>query len=387
MARLDEYVLGFHRGRVAADDTCKLINVCLKCGICSDVNADGEFTVRRKDRAELVAHAKPKLRFELSQPLGLFGAVLRFRYCYGAILALVLTALIFLFSSARVWDVRIEGNERLTDREIENYLSAQGFSVGALWRKVDKNKLENAILSENKDVAWISVNRRGTVAYVRIAESENVGIQAEDGPMYSNLVAERDGVIEEIIVESGVAAVKVGDVVRAGDVLISGVVENEKGTSFCRARGSVRASCVTNLTAEASESYTERVLTKHKLRHVRLFIFNFSINIFKNYGNSENGCDIIKENRSFALFNRFRLPIRIEKIYTAEYEERERLRSADEMTEVAKRQLDDKIYSMFKDADVIKLRTEGSFGDGVYRITARVVYSTDIGKESAIEIN
>ena len=57
------------------------------------------------------------------------------------------------------------------------------------------------------------------------------------------------------------------------------------------------------------------------------------------------------------------------------------------MTEVAKRQLDDKIYSMFRDSDVIKLKTEGSFSNGVYRITARVVYSTDIGKESAIEIN
>ena len=387
MARFDEYILGYHHGKVAPEDTCKLINTCLKIGICSDISADGEFSVRRKDRAELLTHAKPKLRLELSPPLGLFGAVLRFRYCYGAILALVITVVLFVFSSARVWDIRIEGNERLTDRVVEEYLSAQGFRLGTLWRSVDKNKLENAILSDNGDIAWISVNRRGTVAYVRIAESENVGIPKEQGPSYSNIVAECDGVIEQIVVESGAAAVKVGDVVRAGEVLISGVVENEKGVSFCRAQGSVRASCVTNLTSEAVESYTERVLAKHKLRHVRLFIFDFSINIFKNYGNSGNGCDIIKENRSFALFNRFRLPLRIEKIYTAEYEEREHVRSADEMIDVAKRQLDDKIYTMFRDADVLKLKTEGSFSGGVYRITARVVYSTDIGKESAIEIN
>ena len=387
MARFDEYILGFHNGKVASEDTCKLINTCLKIGICSDISADGEFSVRRKDRAELVAKAKPSFRLELSPPLGLFGSILRFRYCYGAILALVLTVLLFAFSSSRVWDVRVEGNERLTDRAVEEYLSAHGFRSGTLWRSVDKNKLENAILSDNSDIAWISVNRRGTVAYVRIAESENVGIQKEQGPSYSNIVAECDGVIEQIVVESGAAAVKVGDVVRAGEVLISGVVENEKGVSFCRAQGSVKASCVTDLSAEASEKATVKELTGHKLRHIRLFIFDFSINIFKNYGNSGNGCDIIKENRSFALFNRFRLPLRIEKIYTAEYEEREYVRSGDEMIDVAKRQLDDKIYTMFRDADVLKLKTEGSFSDGVYRITARVVYSTDIGKESAIEIN
>ena len=81
------------------------------------------------------------------------------------------------------------------------------------------------------------------------------------------------------------------------------------------------------------------------------------------------------------------MPIKIEKAYAVEYSETTRTRSHDEMTDVAKRELDGKIYSMFKDADILKLRTTGEFLDGVYRVTSRVVYSSDIGKESAIEIN
>ena len=128
-------------------------------------------------------------------------------------------------------------------------------------------------------------------------------------------------------------------------------------------------------------------LKKHRIAELRVVIFNFSINIFKNYGNCENRCDIIRENRNFALFGKLRLPIRIEKAYTVEYDTRQYVRSRDEMSDLAKRELDGMIYSVFKDADVLRMRTESSFSDGVYRITARVVYSTDIGKQSVIEIN
>ena len=387
MARLDEYIFGYFKGKTEPCEVAKLVNLLLRLGISSDVMPDGSFSVRKRDAESFKRCAKGRFRFELGSPLGLYGAFLRLRHSYGILLALALSGIIFVLSFGRVWDVRVDGNERLTDRQIESYLAEQGLEIGKRWRKIDKNALENSILGENSDVAWISVNRRGTVAYVRLIESENILTGEESGSLYSNIVARCDGVIEEITVRSGAAAVKVGDVVRAGDVLISGVVENENGTVFCRADGIVRASCVTELSAEASENATERVAKEHKLREIRLSVFNFSINIFKNYGNCENSCDIIRENRNFALFGKLRLPIRIEKAYTVEYDTRQYVRSHDEMSDLAKRELDGMIYSVFKDADVLRMRTESSFSDGVYRITARVVYSTDIGKQSAIEIN
>ena len=149
----------------------------------------------------------------------------------------------------------------------------------------------------------------------------------------------------------------------------------------------MRGSSVTEIVAEAPREVSERVTLTQRITRVRVIIFNFSINIFKNYRNCENSCDIIKENRKIALFCKYRLPIRLEKTYATEYTEVQRTRSHDEMTEIAKRDLNNKMYSMFKDADVTKIRTYGEFVDGVYRITSRVVYSTDIGDESAIEIS
>lgn len=387
MARLDEYIYGYERGTVAEKDVCKLLNSILKLGICSSVTPDGKFTLRHRDKERFTSYAASKIRFKLSEPLGLYGFAYRARQRYGLIIALVLMTFFFAFSSGIIWDVRISGNEHLTDYAIENLLRDSGLTVGSRWRKTDTSLVEAEILSKNSDVAWVSVNRRGTVAYVEVIESDNIGVDGKDGPVYSNIVADRDGVITEITVESGIAVVKVGDVVKKGEILISGIVENEKGVYFCRAKGSVNGESVLNVTSEASRNITEKASNRLRLAKARLIIFNFSINIFKNYGNQENNCDIIEETRKFALFNKYRLPIKIEKVYICEYSETERIRSEDEMTEAAKRDLDGKIYSMLKDADLIKIRTVGEFTGDVYRLTSRVVYSTDIGKESAIDIN
>ena len=387
MANLDKSVLGYHDGKVASDDSCKLVNALIKLDICSDVTPDGRFSVSRRDKLKFVSYAKSKMRFSLSEPLGIYGFIIRNKVRYGAILAIVITTLIFAFSSGRIWDIRISGNESLSDYRIEKSLEDLGFKTGARWGKIDKNEIEIELLRTNPDIAWISVNRRGTVAYVEIIESENVGMIDDKGYPFSNIVADRDGVIEEITVESGVAIVKSGDVVRRGDVLISGVVQNESGVTYCRALGSVRAHSVINVGAEVPSEITEKIADSHKIAQIRLIIFNFSINIFKNYRNHGNNCDIIKENRKVALFDKYELPIKIEKTYIVSYTENTRIRSADEMANEAKRELDGKIYAMFKDADVIKLRTQSELTDGVYRITSRVVYSGEIGKESAIKIS
>ena len=82
MARLDEYVLGYYKGRVDREDICKLVNAFLKLAICSEITPDGHFSLRRRDRSDFSAYAKTKLRFELSSPLGAFGRFGRRTFAY-----------------------------------------------------------------------------------------------------------------------------------------------------------------------------------------------------------------------------------------------------------------------------------------------------------------
>ena len=387
MARLDEFIFGYYKGSVSADDSCKLANLMLKQGICSSIDPTGKFSLSQKDLSRFLSGSRGKIRYDIGSPRGIYGFIRQNRQRYGLFISLILTLILAVISSGLVWDVRISGNERLPDYVIENALSNVGFGVGTSWRSIDKNVIESELLIEREDIAWISVNRRGTVAYVEVIESENVGNREDAGPLYSNIVADRDGVVEEITVQSGVANVKIGDVVKKGDVLISGVVENESGTTFCRAQGYVRAESVCDVVAFAERETVEKSVIGKSTLYIKLVLFNFSINIFKNYGNYENTCDIIEEIRGFALFDKYELPIRIEKAYAYEYTNQAYIRSDDEIIATAKQELDSKIYTVFKDADVLKLRTVGEFYDLGYRLTSRVVYSAEIGKESAIEIN
>ena len=387
MARLDEYLFGYRFGQVDTADTAKLASALLRLGASSTLYPCGKFSIKEKDTARFQKSVGGRIRYQLGDVRGARGFLLRCKDRYGFFIALLMLLLVFLFTRTLIWDVRIEGNETLTRDEVMGALEDVGFTTGTSWNKIDKSFVEASLLASHPEIAWISLNRRGTVAYVELIESENVGEEKEIYPLCSNIVADRDGVIEDITVKSGQAVVKVGDVVRAGDVLISGVIESESGLILCRAEGEVRARSATDISAIAERFVTEKESISRRLLHARILLFNFSINIFKNYGNRENSCDIIEEIRSFALFDKYRLPIRLEISRSVEYEETVLTRSESEMIEAARRELDGKIYSMFKDADVIGLGTSGEFKDDVFYLRSRVVYSTDIGKESAIEIN
>lgn len=387
MARISTVILGYRKGKVEISDRGKLANTCLKLNIPIDVTYDGDFVIRERDGKRFETYAKHRFKYSLSGPMGIYGQIYRLRERLGAIIAAVLIAVISVLTSDMVWDVRISGNERVSEEVILSALKDSGFEIGSSWMKTDKNAVEADLLSETPEIAWISINRRGTVAYVEVLESENIGIQPEHTPICSNIVADKDGVIEEISVVSGAAVVKVGDVVKKGDVLISGIVESEYGSYFCRADGTVRAQSVDNISVEVSRKYTKRVQTDEKLVHARLVLFKFSINIFKNYGNYAGACDIIEKIKDFSLYGDRRLPLRICRTYICEYDEIDATRSQDEMIEVARRELDEMISAALKNADVIKLRTDGNFKEDVYVLTSRVVYSTNIGVEQEIEIS
>ena len=109
MARLDEYVFGYRRGKVENKDICKLANVLLRSEICSTVTHDGGFVLREKDRSKFVFSAKPKMRFHLSEPLGVYGFLYASRRRYGVLAALILLFCIFIASIALIFVARLAG--------------------------------------------------------------------------------------------------------------------------------------------------------------------------------------------------------------------------------------------------------------------------------------
>ncbi|NLO90084.1 MAG: sporulation protein YqfD [Clostridia bacterium] len=105
--------------------------------------------------------------------------------------------------------------------------SKNGLRIGALKPSLDADRLQRAILYEFPQLSWVGVEIRGTRATIEIVE-KILPDKSRSDRRPGNMVAVKDGIIEEILVLSGEAKVAQGDTVRKGDLLISGTIYPEE---------------------------------------------------------------------------------------------------------------------------------------------------------------
>ena len=235
--KFDYFVLGYIELKIECEDVALAASRLLRAGLYANINAFGilkipYFKKEKYKRALVGVRYKEHL---IGGGAALALAIIKRPAAIFALAAVI--ALSFILSDL-VWDVRIEGNEEMTSVGLAQLISTTGLDVGARWSKLSLAKVEREVLEECTELAWVNINRRGTVAVIRVRERESAQQNATVGG-YSSIVAEYDCIIEDISVIRGVAAVAEGDSVKAGDVLISGIVSSEDGTSFCHAEGNI----------------------------------------------------------------------------------------------------------------------------------------------------
>ena len=381
MAGLELWLLGYREYK--SESPREIINLALRHGKIATLTSRGTvylpLFVSKRLKSELsTIGATP-----IGTPHGLGGVILAARSHSPTVIAIILAIMLYILSRDVVFDVRVNGNEHLTEEYITAQLEEVGFGVGSRWSKSDRNGIEIAVLDTSSDIAWISINREGRVATVRVIELSPGMSPPITTP--ANIIADRDCVIEEITVVAGTPVVKVGDTVHRGDLLISGIIETENGTRYVRAEGTVRGSASTTLTTEVGKTVTETVVKDGGKANFAIKIFNFRINIYKKYGNSPDDCVIIESNRNIMLQNT-RIPVTlIYGNYAVTVENTVTLTDAD-LPIYAGRMHAVELGDFLTDKDLVKIRTSGRFTDMGYVMESRVVYSTDVGKIAEIRM-
>ena len=212
-------------------DAAKIFNLCMEEKI-SYVKTvwDGEaFLLRIEGRAaaRFVSLCKREgIGIEVRRKRGLPEIWARYRTRSGLWIGFFLVTLLLVMSQGIIWSIRVEGNEYLSEARILALLSENGIEVGSPLRELNPDVAEGNILLAEKDISWISIYAVGTTLNVQIRETER-GEASEDGA--ANLVALCDGVIERVEVCDGNVMVKKGDVVRQGELLVSGVYDTPAG--------------------------------------------------------------------------------------------------------------------------------------------------------------
>ncbi len=179
------------------------------------------FTLPKKDFRRLRAPAfKTGTRLHILKKRGLFTVLRPFRKRWGLVVGLALFLGLIFYSAGFIWRVEVIGCEKTSYTQVAAELEELGLYIGCS-RKIDVGVIENRYLMGNEKLSWMSINIKGTTAYVEVRE-KGIHPQVEDRSVPTNIYATRDGVIVSIADYGGTRQVQVGEPVIAGDLLVSG---------------------------------------------------------------------------------------------------------------------------------------------------------------------
>ena len=182
--------------------------------------------------------------------------------------------------------------------------------------------------------------------------------------------------------------VKVGQTVKKGDLLISGVIPTELGGGAVRASGVVKGRYSEGAAVSVPKNAVKRVLGARELCEVEIKIFGFSINIFQRYRNFDFECDIIEEKSEFCFNRGKKLPITVLRRYCEPIGYEPFTYSSDELCAEAGRLLREKNLALCDGRELLRIRTHGEFTDDGYFMSSELILSGEVGmiREFELEI-
>lgn len=201
-----------------------------------------EAVCRERDMEKIETLAGEKgWRFEKGGRVGFGGLLDRLRARPGILIGAVLALCLLVTALRFVWVVRIDGAGPYR-ADIAAYLRESGVGPGTPISRIDAKDWENRLMLRYPKVAWFRVYVSGMTLVVDCTRGRPAPEEPDESP--GDLLASRDGLVTEIRVYAGTAAVKPGDVVRKGQVLIRGQERGrDESTVPVRADGVVMARC------------------------------------------------------------------------------------------------------------------------------------------------
>ncbi len=204
-------------------------------------------------------------------------ALLRsYRKRVGLLAGAVILLAALLFMGSFIWRIDIVGAEQVSETDIRNVLRDLGVRRGVLRDSIDAVDVARQMILRLPDLSWAAVNLRGSVATVEVKERVEPPVRVDDQVPH-NVVAQKTGFITAMEVYEGQPTVKVGDSVAAGDILVSGIMEDKNGRSrTVHARARVVAQTRESLSLPIP--YEQETLTYQGVQ-VRRYLNIFSLRI------------------------------------------------------------------------------------------------------------
>lgn len=286
---------------------------------------------------ELFEETAKKRGVEITEKrlFGLAHILSRHRQRWGLAVGLAISLFAVVFSSLFVWEIRVEGNEKVDAEEIIEVLESVGFHEGVYKKGVDIQSTINRFLIKENRVSWIMINFDGTVAHVELKEAKRPALVPKKENV--NLVAGISGIIIRADTLEGSCQVAKGETVTEGQMLISAFVDRKDGTSSLRgARGKVWAETERRYSVCVPLSYTEKQYGTSEIKEYEITFLGKSLSFGHIFPRQNRLCDMTVERRRARIFRTVSLPIHIQTNTLREYTEITRRRSTRCALEIAR---------------------------------------------------
>ena len=279
---------------VTGEETLRFVNLCRNNGIKLRHLIRKENAIQMEIDAENFKKLRPLVRethvkIHILNRHGPAFFFYRHKRRWWFLLGMTVFAGMIYILSLFVWQIDIDGNRKYTDALILQALAQMDVKTGCRKSEIDLPEIEEELRIMYNEITWVSASITGTKLQIELREGDlkisgsSGGGQTgnvkrvenrENNPktqngesetdLPANLVADEDAIITNLVVRRGTVAVRYGDEVQKGDVLIEGKVyiynedETLKKVDYLTAEGDVFG--------KYQELYEKHYQRKHEVR-------------------------------------------------------------------------------------------------------------------------
>lgn len=354
--------------------------------VTDDADITIRFRIRRTDYQRLMVLAQKKgYDIKLLHRSGLYWQIQKLLKRPVLVIGIAILCILAMYLPSRIFFVRVEGNASVPTRLILEKAGQCGIGFGSSRKAVRSQKMKDALLHEIPQLQWAGVNTSGCTAIITVLERDTEP-EKENHCGVSSLVALCDGIITECTVTRGSAVCKVGQAVRAGDLLVSGFTDCGIHIQATKAEAEVYANTKRKLTAFFPADWFKTKEHQVSEKKYSLIIGKNRINFYKGSGISGTTCDKMYSESYITLPGGFVLPVAIvTEVWT--YAESEPMQISEEAAkQLLDRFTEDYLSSQMVAGSILEKNSVLTTQDGAYCLEGNYACSEMIAQVRNEEI-
>ncbi len=238
----------------------------------------------------------------------------------GLLISAVFFILFSCLMSQFIWNIDVTGSEKLSKEEIIDVAESLGLRHGTFKHTFNSKEVcRKAVNQSDGKILWMAINIKGSTAVIEVRDYENDAEKKADETA-CDITADFDGIVLSVDSYSGVRVANVGDKVKKGDLLITGISENDDMTvNYQHASGKISALHKKKLKTKLPQTESiSKFEIKSTFYHLNLFAIKIPLSpdCFKKHNN-------IIIFKSYLKADEKSLPLSLEKIISVDlYQEK-----------------------------------------------------------------